>query len=651
MNRNFSFRIHPLLAAVIVVAALFVMLGGAYALTRSASDGEVMGRVQVAGVSIGGLTEAEALGEIRALEEEYLEREIGFSIDASPVSLDPREAGFDIAEEEIVDEALRIGRQGNGVYQFIWWLRHIFSTEQLRLVGSADEEALHEIFDRWESEVIAMPPSLGAVVLEDGAPQPVYPATGLGLDREASASIINESLLEANPGNDDLPTETIVPRLTRQDIDEAVAEAVELLSEPIRLVYAGEEVVFTPDQLTAAYRSETIAEGTPQIVHSFDPEIIDGYLEPIRANYEAEPVSAEFLITGDAIEIIPGKRGTRIDEDLAAQKLLQAGGTTGRVGQLPIVEDADPEVTTEELEALGIEHLVSSFTTYHSCCEDRVINIQTMADTIDEHIVMPGEEFSINGFVGQRTEEKGYVPAGTIIAGELVDTVGGGVSQFATTMYNAVFWGGYEDITHSPHSYYFSRYPEGIEATVNWRTPELIWRNNTDQAVMIDTQHTGTSITVRIFGDNDGRIVKGEQSGGSTKINVVSQGGPDAHWIEGEVSDRFAFRDPGQPLYRANPELGVDQQNQTQSEREGWSVNVVRRIRRGGTELIEEQEWLVTYRPRFAVIEVHPCKVPGTSVTCPTTTTTTTTTTIPTTTTTTTTTTTETASSTNGEDG
>ncbi len=624
MNRNFSFRIHPLLAAAIAVAAVFAILGSAYGFTRLTSEGEVMGRVQVQGVSIGGSTEAEALAQLRDLEERYLEREIDFSIDGSRVTLDPREAGFDIDEEAIVAEGMEIGRQGNGAYQFIWWLQHIFSTEELQLVGSTNVDALDDIFDRWEREVIATPPSLGAVVLEDGVPQPVYPSPGLGIDRDSATSIINDVLLEANPENHDLPTETIVPRLTRQDIDEAVAEATALLSEPIRLVYAGEQLVFTPDQLTDAYRSETIAEGTPQIVHSFDAEVIDGYLEPVRASYEAAPVDAEFLIAGDEIEIIPGKRGTRIDEDLTAQKLLQAGRTTGRVGQLPIVEDADPDVTTEELEALGIEHLVSSFTTYHSCCQNRVINIQTMADTIDEHIVMPGEEFSINGFVGQRTLEKGYVPAGTIIAGELVDTVGGGVSQFATTMYNAVFWGGYEDIAHRPHSYYFSRYPEGIEATVNWRTPELIWRNNTENAVMIDTQHTGTSITVRIFGLNDGRTVKGEQSGGSTHMHVTSEGGPDAVWVEGDVSGRFAFRDPGEPIYRPNPELEVDEENQTQTERGGWSVNVVRRMYRGGIELVERQEWLVTYRPRFAVIEVHPCKVPGTTTTtCPTTTTTT----------------------------
>lgn len=630
MNRNFSFRIHPMFAAAMVVGAVLIAMSGAYALTRWASSEEVMGRVEVAGVELGGLTAEEAIVELRTLEEQYLARPASFSIDGASVSLDPREAGFDLDEEGLVAEAMEVGRDGNGIYQFLWWMRHIFKTVELEPVGAADPSALSEVFDRWEAEVIDMPPSLGAIVLDNGVPQPVYPAPGLGLDRDTSSEIVNEALLASDPGNHSLPTETIVPQLTAADIDAALAEAVQLLSGPIRLVYDGSEVVFSPEQLAAAYLSETIASGTPQIVHSFDPAVIDTYLAPVRENYEAEPVNAEFLITGDEIEIIPGARGTRIDEELTAQKLLQAGRTTGRVGQLPLVEDADPDVTTQELEDLGIQHLVSSFTTYHACCENRVTNIQTMADTIDGHIVMPGEEFSINGFVGQRTEEKGYVPAGTIIAGELVDTIGGGVSQFATTMYNAVFWGGYEDITHSPHSYYFSRYPEGIEATVNWRTPELIWRNNTDHAVMIDTQHTGTSITVRIFGDNDGRVVKGEQSGGSTKINVVSAGGPDAHWIEADVSERFAFRDPSGPIYRANPELDVEQQVETQSEREGWSVNVVRRILRGGAELVEQQEWLVTYSPRFAVIEVHPCKMPGTSVTCPTTTTTT----IPSTTTT-----------------
>jgi vancomycin resistance protein YoaR len=633
MKKYLSFRIHPLLVAAIVAAVFFAALGAAYALTRKLSNEEVMGRVEVAGTAIGGLSREQAISAILGVEDQYLARTASFAIDGNEVSIEPPEAGFDVDEEAIVEQALQIGREGNGAFQFLWWLQHIFSTEEVDLVGSTEPQALDDLFDAWDSEVIAMPASLGAIELNGSVPRAIYPQEGLGIDRKASARIIEASLLAEEPVREELPTSVITPQLTDADIDQALLEASNLLAEPIRMVFNGNELIFTPEQLVEAYRSETIAVGSPQIVHYFDPAVIDRYLNPVREQYEAEPVNAEFEISGDAIVVIPGSRGTRIDEEETAAKLIQAGRTNSRLDQLPLIEDADPEVTTEYLEGLGIKHLVSSFTTFHSCCENRVVNIQTMADTIDEHIMLPGEEFSINGFVGQRTPEKGYLPAGTIVAGELKDTVGGGVSQFATTIYNAVFWGGYEDVDHKPHSYYFSRYPEGIEATVNWQTPNMIFRNNTDKAIMIDTQHTGNSITVRIFGDNDGRTVKGEQTGGATHLNVTAEGGPDALHVEGEVSDRFAQRGPGGPRLVANPAItDPDKRIKTQSERDGWSVNVTRRILRGGIQLVEEQEWLVTYLPQFAVFEVHPCMTDGDAGDCPQPTTTTVVTTTPTTT-------------------
>ena len=624
MNKHPSFRIHPLLTAVIVVAGFFVVLFAAYGLTRNVSSGEVMGRVDVVGTPIGGLTHEEAVSAILAVEDQYLARTTAFTIDSQAVLLNPAEAGFDVDEEAVVDEAMRVGREGNAAYQFLWWLRHVFATTELGLSGSTDTASMNQIFDDWDSGVISKPISLGSIEMSDGVPQPVYPATGIGLNRSESTEIIEVSLLAEVPKTKPLPTETIIPKLTDSDIDDALLEANRLLSDSIRLVYNDSDLVFTTTQLAAAYRSETIASSTPQIVHSFDPGTISGFLESVRSEYEASPVDARFEISGDSIEIVPGLRGTRIDEVQAAQRLLQAGMTSGRLGQLPLVEDADPDVTTESLESLGINHLVSSFTTYHSCCQDRVNNIHLMADAMDMVIVGSGSEFNLNEHVGQRTTAKGYVPAGTIIAGQLQDTVGGGVSQFATTTYNAIFWGGYEDVTHSPHSFYFTRYPEGIEATISWTTPNLVFRNDTDKAIMIDTQYTGTSITVRIFGDNDGRTIKGEQSGGETKIWAPAEGGPDAIHIKGSVSDRFAHSSPGEPRYVANPNFGLDQVHRVQGERDGWSVTVTRRKLRNGTELIAEDEWAVRYRAQFAVIEVHPCKVPGREGTCPTTTTATT---------------------------
>ena len=87
-----------------------------------------------------------------------------------------------------------------------------------------------------------------------------------------------------------------------------------------------------------------------------------------------------------------------------------------------------------------------------------------------------------------------------ILKGGLVRSVGGGVSQFATTMFNAVFFGGYKDVEHKPHSFYISRYPAGREATVSHPQPDLKWTNDSPHGVIIKTSYTATSLTVTFWG-------------------------------------------------------------------------------------------------------------------------------------------------------
>ena len=623
MNRYLSWIRTPLGALIMGVAGILLLILSAYGLTRLASRGEVMGRVEVADIQIGGLDEEQALSALLAVEDEYLARPAVFNVDGKFASIQPSEAGLEINEQAIADEALLVGRDGNPLSEFAWWISHIFDTVRVPVRGAVDDVAIEAVFDAWDAEVIALPSSPGGVSLVDGVPTPEYPMVGTGVDRAAARAVVEASLLALAPESTSIPTTTIVPELTNEDVDAAVDQAEAMLVEPIRLVSEDFEVVFTVDQLLEAFQSETVTESEPRIVNSFDPAVVDGYLNAIRDQVEAEPVNAFFDIEGDSISIVPGSSGTRIDEAETALRMANAAFTDGREGVLPFVEAAAPEVTTEDLEALNINHLVAQFTTYYDCCQDRVVNIHRIADEVDGAIVPSGQTFSLNDHVGPRTVEDGYLPAGTIIAGEVEDTVGGGVSQFTTTLYNAVFWGGYEDVEHKPHSYYFSRYPEGVEATLNWRSPDLKFRNNTDYGILIDTSYSDTSITVRIFGENDGRTLKGEQSDGRSRAWVDAEGGPSALHVKGDVSDRFALTDPPEPRYEPNPEFGVNQQDQTQTELGGWSVTVTRRILLGGDEnnVVDVQEWTVRYAPRFAVFEVHPCMVPGTSTTCPTTTT------------------------------
>jgi hypothetical protein len=182
---------------------------------------------------------------------------------------------------------------------------------------------------------------------------------------------------------------------------------------------------------------------------------------------------------------------------------------------------------------------VASFTTRFNCCEARVTNIRAMARQIDDYVVMPGETFSVDRVAGPRTTAKGYVPAPFMLngAGQCC-AVGGGVSQFGTTMYNAVFWGGYEIIDHQPHSGWISRYPLGIEATLVYSSIDLKFRNDTVTPVYIRTSTSSTSLTVELWGNQGGWRMRGSHPIGnrSSSISILDRGGSDAKRVSARVT-------------------------------------------------------------------------------------------------------------------
>ena len=248
-----------------------------------------------------------------------------------------------------------------------------------------------------------------------------------------------------------------------------------------------------------------------------------------------------------------------------------------------------------EAEALAFQgsDLLGEFTTYHNCCENRVVNIQLMADTISGHVVLPGEDFSINATVGQRTLAKGYLLAGAIIGAyvQCCDNpanIGGGTSQFGTTFYNAVFFAGLEDVEHQPHSLDFARYPDGREATMGWPHPDVVFRNNTGHPVLITTHHAGyygTSITVKIWGDNGGIEVS---AGASPRRNIYNT---------------------SLVIYEGDRSLAPGQQVVKYAPYAGYTIDVFRYITFPNGHTTTEK-WTWTYAAHPKVVRVHPCEVP-----------------------------------------
>ncbi len=172
-------------------------------------------------------------------------------------------------------------------------------------------------------------------------------------------------------------------------------------------------------------------------------------------------------------------------------------GRAGATAPLP-VEVTRPEVTAASL--VGVRQVIGSFTTRFPCCAPRVTNIARMAEIVDGTVVPPGGEFALNTVAGERTRERGFVADGAIVDDELVDEVGGGVSQFSTTLYNAVWFAGLPVLEATPHSRYISRYPPGREATLYFGAIDNRWRNDTGAPVVVRAATTRTSVTVTLYG-------------------------------------------------------------------------------------------------------------------------------------------------------
>jgi vancomycin resistance protein YoaR len=156
---------------------------------------------------------------------------------------------------------------------------------------------------------------------------------------------------------------------------------------------------------------------------------------------------------------------------------------------------AEPEFTTKDARALKIKQKVSSFTTYYPYAAYRNVNIPRAAELVNGTVLRPGDVFSLNDVVGERTKENGFTEGFIISNGIFKEDLGGGVSQMATTTFNAMFFAGLKDVEHKPHSFYIDRYPVGREATVAWGAVDLRFQNDTPYGVLVEARVTPATPT------------------------------------------------------------------------------------------------------------------------------------------------------------
>lgn len=462
-----------------------------YAAAVLVTWGKLPRGTHVAGVDVGGRTPAQAEELLRAALGPRTKAVVPLKAEEVAVEIDPTTAGLSVDYVKTIDglaassiNPITVARSFSG--------RTDHNPELV-----VDDAAVTKAVVAFAKKV-DKPKREGSVRFEGTTPVSIAPLVGRVLDREVAVKGLHERFVKLSTEAVEVPVSAIPVLTTQAEVDAAIAKiATPALSGPLNLVADGRSVEFPVSALATLISLKTDAKGSINLV--VDNAKARALLLPPLKSFDAPSKDANVDVINGGPRIIPSINGRTADGD-ALLAAFPAALLRPAPREIPIpFTEIEPAVTTAKAKALGIKEVVSTFTTKYPCCKPRVSNIHTIARIVDGARVLPGETFSLNKFVGERDRARGFVEAPMIFDGALVPAVGGGVSQFATTTFNAVFFGGFKDVYHKPHSFYISRYPPGREATVSSPAPDLVWTNDSPYGVIIKTSYTDTSVTVTFW--------------------------------------------------------------------------------------------------------------------------------------------------------
>lgn len=203
---------------------------------------------------------------------------------------------------------------------------------------------------------------------------------------------------------------------------------------------------------------------------------------------------------------------TGVDFNKAEAQKLWDAAELGETVEIPL-ELTEPERTTEYVESrLFADDLGETVTTsLAGSTQNRITNVQLAAASIDGIILAPGEQFSYNDALGERTTERGYKAAGAYSGGQVVQEVGGGICQVSSTLYYAALLANLQIDVRTCHYFPVGYLPAGLDATVSWGGPEFKFTNNRNWPIKIEASvdTAKNTVSVHIVGtDEDGSYVQ-----------------------------------------------------------------------------------------------------------------------------------------------
>ncbi|RSS56856.1 VanW family protein [Streptomyces sp. WAC01280] len=485
--------------AAIATGVVAVAAGGLYVAGLLTTGDDISAGTSVAGVDVGGMSRAEARAKLAAEAPASWSAPIPVQVGERAATVSPAAAGLTVDVEKTADLAADPSRDPVTV------ISRLFSSgeREIQPVFAYDEAkakaAVAELAKKNDRKVRE-----GSVAFHEGEAVATRAVTGQKLDTGRAA----ENLRAAYPAASGaapvtLPVTLTQPKLTDSEVTRFLdAYAKPAVSGPVTLTAGSERLRISPatlgDHLTVKAENGRLSGSLDSEALLRDPDVA----EPL-ASLTGAPVEATLGVRDGKVVVEkegrPGQEVTAKALGDAVNPLLTADGAAARTAQVA-TKVTQPELTSDSLARLGITEQMSTFTVDFPTAPYRTTNIGRAAELINGSLVQPGEVWSFNETVGERTADNGFVDGTMILDGRYQSAPGGGVSAMATTVFNAMFFAGVKPVEYGAHSFYIERYPAGREATVAWGSLDLKFRNDSGKPIYIQAGATDSSVTVSFLG-------------------------------------------------------------------------------------------------------------------------------------------------------
>lgn len=500
-----------------------VILVGGYVAGQWAVADKTASNASVAGVPIGGMSAPDAIEALEAGLKSPAVEPIAVQAGKQAGTLDPKAAGLSIDAKATVHRLTGFSLAPDHLWN------SLFGGGPEELIIVVDDAAFGAQLETL-AESMAVAPSDGNVVFAEGTAQLVDAEDGHVIEQAgAKEEIVSNWLLTADVI--ELPVEAEAPLITQAEAETKFAEAKQFISAPVAVSIADQIAELPVKTLSAAAKYEP---NGASLDLTLDVDAIEEAVRSRTKDLEASPSNAKFVFKKGKPVITGGKNGAKLDGAVLVERVRDVATTKGERTAAVDLKKVKPEQTKKSLEELGVNEIVAEFTTPLGASDAaRIHNLQFGSKKVTGNLILPGDTWSLTDALSPITAEGGYQSAGIVNNGVLTDGVGGGLSQMATTTYNVGFFLGLEDVEHRPHSYWFSRYPEGREATIFVGSIDMKFKNDTPHGILMQAFVKDGSLTVRGWSSPHYRVetttsprrdVTSPKTTYTTVPNCISQG-------------------------------------------------------------------------------------------------------------------------------